>query len=293
MSDEEIAEVRASLVRDAHGALWEERLLATVDRERAAREKAETCLAKIDAIRNSIIGRQGVNWSDHIYPLVAALGEAGYPGEGYDVAHKKEQGLFDRLEHAEARVVALEKLFEMRDDGPLPEDEAIKAAHPTRTDQHELYGEAMRLVSGRHSKGGLTELVNWLLSRVAKAEAALAGYASDGEIVRQLLKAEASCAAMRSAAEWCECGGKPIVDHRSPMCMGMSPGPGCDGKCPQRTCGRCAGLGFINPAGTALLTELRALRKVVGIAELVCFGGEPLVCLADAVNALDKMKESR
>lgn len=50
-------------------------------------------------------------------------------------------------------------------DAPLPEDEAIKAAFPTRSGRHDLYGEAMRLVSARRSKAGLVALVNWLLHR--------------------------------------------------------------------------------------------------------------------------------
>jgi hypothetical protein len=50
-------------------------------------------------------------------------------------------------------------------DTPLLEDDSIKAAHPTRTGRHKLYAEAQRLVSARHSKVGLIELVNWLLFR--------------------------------------------------------------------------------------------------------------------------------
>lgn len=49
-------------------------------------------LTEIDGIRNNIIGAQGVNWSRDIYPLVAALGRAGFEGAGY--------------EHARARLVA-------------------------------------------------------------------------------------------------------------------------------------------------------------------------------------------
>jgi len=48
-------------------------------------------------------------------------------------------------------------------DRPLPEDDAIKAAHPLRSGRHDLYAEAMRLIGARHSKAGLVELVNWLL----------------------------------------------------------------------------------------------------------------------------------
>lgn len=49
------------------------------------------------------------------------------------------------------------------DDKPLPEDDAIEAAFPTRSKRHDLYAEAMRLVGARYSKGGLVALVNWLL----------------------------------------------------------------------------------------------------------------------------------
>ena len=55
------------------------------------------------------------------------------------------------------------------DDGPLPEDEEIRATHPTRTHLHETYGEAMRLVGATRSKGKLVDLVNWLLVERDKA----------------------------------------------------------------------------------------------------------------------------
>ena len=55
--------------------------------DRDARIKVlENALTKIDAIRNDIIGRQKIGWSSHVYPLVAALGEAGYPGMDYEAA---------------------------------------------------------------------------------------------------------------------------------------------------------------------------------------------------------------
>lgn len=56
------------------------------------------------------------------------------------------------------------------DDRPLPEDEAIKAAHPNRTDRQDLYGEAMRLVGAKRSKWALIELVNWLLTRIPEMQ---------------------------------------------------------------------------------------------------------------------------
>lgn len=52
---------------------------------REENERLRKALEKVDAIRNSIIGFQNVGWSDHIYPLVAALEDAGFNGKGYDV----------------------------------------------------------------------------------------------------------------------------------------------------------------------------------------------------------------
>lgn len=48
-------------------------------------------------------------------------------------------------------------------DKPIPEDEAIKAAHPMRTGKHAVYVRALEMVSAKHSKGALVEMVNWLL----------------------------------------------------------------------------------------------------------------------------------
>jgi len=56
-------------------------------------------------------------------------------------------------------------------DKPLPEDEEIKAAHPLHTNRHGLYAEAMRLVGAKRSKNGLVNLVTWLLTRLAVADA--------------------------------------------------------------------------------------------------------------------------
>jgi len=45
--------------------------------------KAEAALAKISAIRDDIIKTQRLGWSSHVYPLVAALTEAGVEGQPY------------------------------------------------------------------------------------------------------------------------------------------------------------------------------------------------------------------
>lgn len=55
-------------------------------------------------------------------------------------------------------------------DKPLPEDDEIIAAFPTRSKRHDLYQEAVRLVGARSSKAALVALVTWLLLRIEKAK---------------------------------------------------------------------------------------------------------------------------
>lgn len=62
--------------------------------------------------------------------------------------------------------------WESKRDKPLPEDALIDAAFPTRSERHDLYAQAMRLVGARYSKAGLVALVNWLLLRLDVAEEA-------------------------------------------------------------------------------------------------------------------------
>lgn len=75
--DAEIAGLRADNTR-----LQNEVVMPLRERVRVL----EDALTKIDAIRNDIIGRQKIGWSSHVYPLVAALDEAGYPGMEYEAA---------------------------------------------------------------------------------------------------------------------------------------------------------------------------------------------------------------
>ena len=56
-------------------------------------------------------------------------------------------------------------------DQPIPEDDAIRAAHPIHTGNHFIFDEAMRMVGAKRSKGALVDLVNWLLSRIDELEA--------------------------------------------------------------------------------------------------------------------------
>lgn len=69
-------------------------------RERA--EKAAAALTKISAIRDSIVAMQGFNFSEHAYPLVAALDEAGFEGVGYELAVKNFGTTLEQLRAAES-----------------------------------------------------------------------------------------------------------------------------------------------------------------------------------------------
>lgn len=79
------------------------------ENERLTRELAEakTALSKINEIRNSIIAFQSINWSEHIYPLVAALNEAGIEGMGYDNAKAKFGTMLERTNAAENEAARL------------------------------------------------------------------------------------------------------------------------------------------------------------------------------------------
>lgn len=75
---------------------------------RAARE----ALTKISAIRDSIVGLQGFNFSEQAYPLVAVLKAAGYEGVGYAIASANLGTLFQRIATLEAERDALREVAE-------------------------------------------------------------------------------------------------------------------------------------------------------------------------------------
>ena len=61
---------------------------------------AEQALEGINRIRNSIVGSQNINWSEHIYPLVALLNRAGQQGLSYPEARKNIGTLIDFRDEA-------------------------------------------------------------------------------------------------------------------------------------------------------------------------------------------------
>lgn len=72
----------------------------------ASHEAARLALARINGIRNSIVGTQTINWSEHIYPLVAALEAAGISGMSYPEAREYFGTLIERTNKAESALTA-------------------------------------------------------------------------------------------------------------------------------------------------------------------------------------------
>jgi hypothetical protein len=94
----------------------------------------------------------------------------------------------------------------LSEDSPLPEDDAIDAAHPTRSGRHDLYEEAMRLVGARHSKGALVALVNWLLTERDEARGLVEELFSNRNVADShpagIRREEALAAAFEAVTRW-------------------------------------------------------------------------------------------
>ncbi len=82
-------------------------IFAKRDAAIARAEKAEAALAKIDDVRNSIVGGRRVSWPEHIYPLVVALEEAGFGAAGYNEARKLAREQIERLVSLQTRLDAV------------------------------------------------------------------------------------------------------------------------------------------------------------------------------------------
>lgn len=90
------------------GVIWWEHAL----------RQAQTGLRKINAIRNSIVGTQSIHWSEHIYPLIAALNEAGVEGQPYPEARENIGTVIDQLAQANERIAELEEQMEAQCERP-------------------------------------------------------------------------------------------------------------------------------------------------------------------------------
>lgn len=85
-------------------------------------------LVKINEIRNSIIGTHSLNWSEHVYPLVAALGEAGFEGMPYPEARENYGTLVERAVKAEDALKEIRKYCD-ENLGPSRSSLLNKIAH--------------------------------------------------------------------------------------------------------------------------------------------------------------------
>lgn len=57
---------------------------------------------KVNAIRDSMVSLQALNWSEHIYPLVVGLDAAGFEGKPYPADRANYGTAFERLVILEA-----------------------------------------------------------------------------------------------------------------------------------------------------------------------------------------------
>jgi hypothetical protein len=103
----DLADTRAQLAKVRHDCDEMIRVHDEVEAERDAAKaelaKMRGALEKVSAIRDSIVGMQGFNFSEHAYPLVAALKEAGFEGSGYEIARANLGTLIEQRDAAIAR----------------------------------------------------------------------------------------------------------------------------------------------------------------------------------------------
>jgi len=69
-------------------------------------------LLKINDIRNSIVGLQRLDWSEHVYPLVASLDEAGVQGAGWPAAREVHRPVLVQLNEATVELARLKTELE-------------------------------------------------------------------------------------------------------------------------------------------------------------------------------------
>jgi hypothetical protein len=126
--------------------------------ETKLREEAQAALGKLNEIRNSIIGAQAVNWSEHVYPLVAVLDAAGLPGMPYPEARQNVGTLLSRLAAAEARATraegALRELNDALHWNVDPKRGMIGAWFRYRTPYVRLHAKVARALAGEAQKEG-------------------------------------------------------------------------------------------------------------------------------------------
>lgn len=112
-----------------------------IEKLQAELAKARAALEKINTIRSSIVGSQALNWSEHIYPLVEALNEAGFVGMPYPRARENFGTLIERCSKAEAENKTLRSRLEIDPGGSDKIDELTDALNHLRVENETLRRE--------------------------------------------------------------------------------------------------------------------------------------------------------
>jgi hypothetical protein len=110
-------------------------------------------LEGINKIRDSIVGAQNINWSEHIYPLVSLLNRAGFEGLPYPEAQANIGTLIERTATAKSRAQAAEARAERLEEalegiGRLQR----RWCAPTVSDDHEASNAAWAAVGSEAHK---------------------------------------------------------------------------------------------------------------------------------------------
>jgi hypothetical protein len=94
-------------------------------------ERLRFALERISAIRDSIVGMQGFNFSEHAYPLVAALDAAGFKGAGHDIARENLGTLIEQRAALESDLstvrASLAEALEIAHQATPPEHDDVHA----------------------------------------------------------------------------------------------------------------------------------------------------------------------
>lgn len=141
---------------------WVDAMLASAASTAALREELRVARERTDAlekmgdkvnvIRNSIVGFQGFNFSEHAYPLVAALNAAGFEGQNYPEALAYFGSMLDRTNAAEsARDDYRKALAEVMGDFWSAQ---VSSKMETNTDwEHRASLRLTRAVLTKHAQG--------------------------------------------------------------------------------------------------------------------------------------------
>lgn len=145
----ELDSLRAKLAAaEGNAAEWMAQLaesriqLAAAEKERDGYRDA---LQKVSDIRDSIVGMQGFNFSEHAYPLVAVLNAAGFKGKGYEISRASLGTLIEQRDKAEADRDRLAAELQAAREETEAVREAMRQAQETAT-RRLADGERMRAV---------------------------------------------------------------------------------------------------------------------------------------------------